>query len=356
MPKVYVFPADASGCGSYRLGWPAEAARAQGLDVVICPPTDRQGFGGGIDSETGRVVEVNPPEDADVIVLQRVTHTNMRQAIPLLRAKGIAVVIDIDDDLTCIHPANPAYDMYHPRTPNGHSWQYALDAMRDATLVTVSAEALLPSCAPHGRGRVLPNCVPAAYLDIPHTDSTVIGWGGSLHSHPDDLSQVGLSIARLVDEGQTFRVIGPSLGIAKALGLAETPQATGNVGIAAWAAALSTLGIGITPLADSRFNASKSYLKPLEMMAAGVPWVASPRAEYTRLHKLGAGLLARKPRDWYRHLNTLVRDDALRQDMSAAGRALAATLTIERNAWRWAEAWNEAYRIQRQAARTTVKA
>ncbi len=99
--------------------------------------------------------------------------------------------------------------------------------------------------------------------------------------------------------------------------------------------------------ADTKFNASKSWLKALELSAVGVPWVGSPRAEYTRLHAYGAGILASKPKDWYRALNQLRSSEVLRKELSDAGREAAAQLKIRDHAWRWVEAWEDAVRIQR---------
>ena len=55
---------------------------------------------------------------------------------------------------------------------------------------------------------------------------------------------------------------------------------------------VAKLGIGVAPLADTKFNAAKSWLKMAEMAALGVPCVVSPRAEYMRLHEQWIGSLA----------------------------------------------------------------
>jgi glycosyltransferase involved in cell wall biosynthesis len=337
---------------TYRLIWPALVLKAQGHDVHVVVPKQRGGGVGlnGMQDQDGNLVSLDVP-DVDVMVMQRITDRKVAQAIPMIRAKGVAVVIDMDDDLSCIHPANPAYAMMHPnRGQPGHSWHHAAQACRDATAVTVATDALLRTYAPHGRGRVLHNCVPARYLDIPRVDSDVIGWAGSVHSHPDDLQTVGTALARLTRAGRRFGVVGPGAGVRDALRLDTDPQATGVVDIGAWPSALATLGVGIAPLADTAFNASKSWLKAAEYAACGVPWVASPRPEYRHLHARGCGLLADKPRDWQRKLAALATNPARRQELSEAGRVVAANLTIEGNAWRWLEAWTDAYRLQRQAA------
>lgn len=349
--RAYVYPADQWACGHYRLTWPASALRETGLDVTVVDPQDpRYALGGQVD-DRGQVHEVFAPNDADVIVLQRPTHRQLSQAVPLLRRQGVAVVVDMDDDLGRIHPANPAFLMMHPKLGDpAHSWHCARDACRAATLVTVSTPALLERYAGHGRGAVLHNYVPRRTLEAEHVDSAVLTWCGSLHSHPDDLTVLGSSISNLVRTGATYRTTGSGVDVERALGLPEgADEATGTVPFEEWPAAVARGGVALAPLADTRFNEAKSWLKPLEAMAGGVPVVMSPRAEYRRLHDLtGAGFLVDKPRRWESVLRRLVGDATLRAEQSAAGRAAVAEhLVLEDQAWRWAEAWERAVELER---------
>lgn len=350
--KIYIFPADLHGCGHYRLIWPARALQREGHNITIVGPKDRSRMLRG--SMMGdRMIDVSVPDDADVMVFQRVSHRYLVQAIALIRRKGIGVVIDIDDDLSCIHPANPAFTALHPR--NGvhadHSWRYTQDACDNATLVTVSTPALLDRYARRAPGRVLYNMVPQHYLQVPHADSDVIGWAGSVHSHPTDLQVMGPAPAQLIQAGHRFKIVGPAQGIHQALGLLSNVQveATGTLDLRAWPLGVSSVGIGVAPLADSRFNAAKSWLKMAEYAAVGVPCVGSPRNEYTRLHKLGVGLLARNPNEWKMKLRTLATTPSLRAELSEAGRKVMAEHTIEGNAWRWLEVWSAAAEVERNA-------
>lgn len=355
--KVVAYPGDRFGCGHFRMIWVGELLAAAGHDVHVVRAEDRQ-VRLVMDGDTVKDVLV----DADVVVLQRVTHAYMAQAVSVLRAKGVAVVVDVDDDLTSIHPANPAWAAHHPsnagrRGPGGrvnrHSWRHLNAACRAATLVTVSTPALLPIYASHGRGQVLPNYLPDMYYGLPRTDSDVIGWPGSYHSHPNDPEVVGGAVARLVDEGARFVMRGDPTGAGTAFGLAADPPG-GAVSVTEWPKAVASLGIGIAPLADTKFNMSKSHLKILEMSACGVPWVASPRAEYRRLHKMGAGVLAERPRTWYRELKRLRESAGLRAELSEAGRQVADRMRLADNAWRWHEAWSRAHEIQQATPRTAV--
>ena len=356
---VYVYPADTSGCGSYRLIWPATALRNAGHDVRVVLPAQREGIGGDIDTRTNTLKNVRLPADADVIVLQRVAFEHMAQAVPMIRARGVAVVVDMDDDLTKIDPSNPAF--WALRTDGvgrmaHHNYRNAHAACLDATLVTVSTPALLKVYAPHGRGVVIENRIPAAYLDIPHLDSPVIGWPGSVHSHPADLHQVGPAVQRLVHEGASYWGVGPNYAehvgdgaLRRALGLPDDPPTSGPVSMDEYPRRVAEIGVGIAPLAQTAFNRAKSWLKPLEMMACGVPFVAQNFEEYRRL-MLHAGLathgLATTPKDWHKRLKALVGSQEMREEISAIGRTVADRMTIEGNAWRWHEAWSAAVELQ----------
>lgn len=351
--KVYVFPADQSGCGYYRLIWPAQELQRQGHDVVIVTTQERdQMLQAKLDGD--HVVQVRIPQDADVIVLQRVTHRYLAQAIPIIRSAGTAVVVDMDDDLTCIHPANPAFHALHPSRPNAaHSWKNTLLACDAATLVTVSTDALVTRYGTRSEAHVLNNCVPERYLKIEHADSDVIGWAGSVHSHPTDLQAMGSATAQLLQRDCKFRVVGPVAGVHTALGISpsykiETTDVIRDIN--AWPLAVNTLGIGVAPLADTKFNAAKSWLKPLEYAAVGVPCVVSHRAEYAKLSRLGIGATAKTPAEWRKKIYNLVKDADMRREISQTSRVVAARWTIEGNAWRWLEAWTRALEIQRDGA------
>lgn len=345
--KVYAYMGDQWGCGSYRVLWPCEAAAAAGGDVTVVRPDERK-VEMRVDRHTQRVVGENFPDDADVVILQRPTNMFMPQVIPILQARGVAVVVDMDDDLSRIHPANPAWKSFAPwlvhtgtgkTWPNPHRWQHAEESCRLADLVTVTTPALARKYGKHGRVQVIPNYVPKQYLAIPRRDSEVIGWGGSVHSHPHDLQQVGPAIARLVARGHRFITVGNKTGVARALGLTEDPGGPADVPLGEWPHHLSTIGVGIAPLADTQFNQAKSRLKPLEYAAVGVPAVASPADDYARFAQAGGCLLADRPRAWEGILRSLASSAERRAEQSERGREVAAANTIEGHSHEWLEAW-----------------
>lgn len=357
--RIYAYPGDAWGCGNYRVRWPAlAAAERYRADVTVVEQAERNVML-HLDYGTGRVLGESFPDDADVVVMQRPTNQFMAQVIPLLRGRGVAVVVDMDDDLSCIDPRNPAFRslaqwVQHPHNPrlrarNVHTAANAAAACREATLVTVTTPALAQRYGAHGRVQVIPNYVPERYLAVDHPDTDLVGWGGSVHSHPDDLQQVGPALARLVNSGRVrFETVGDPDGVARALGLAEPPVGPGPVGLDEWPHAIARFGVGIAPLAPTRFNQAKSRLKPLEYAAVGAVPVVSPAADYEAFARVCPSVqVVGKPRVWEATLRRLVAEADRRVELSEAGREVARQHTIQGNAWRWVEAWNHAVDLER---------
>lgn len=350
--KVYVLPADAHGCGHYRLIWPAQAVKALGVDVEIMAPKKDSGFLAkmreGPDGQP-RLISIQVPQDADVIVLQRPAHPFQLQMIEMLRQNDIAVVVDMDDDMNNIHPKNAAYLAYHPKSNSPHSWKNAVQACRLATFVTTSTSALQRAYGHPHRSAVLDNYVPAATLTYNKPITGAFGWAGTTASHPDDPQVTGAVVQKLIDEGEQFRIVGPPSNAKEAFRLKEEPVTTGVVPLVDWIKKTGeTIDVGMAPLSASAFNTAKSRLKLIEYLSTGVTFVASPRAEYMKLHReSGCGFLAVTPKDWYTHLKRLLGDEALRKEQVEMGHEYMRTQTYEAQAWRWAEAWELAYKIQR---------
>jgi hypothetical protein len=117
------------------------------------PPKRDSGFMAKIEQQpdgTEALTGLRIPADADVIVLQRPSHPLQPQMIQMIRSNGIAVVVDMDDDMSSIHPDNIAFHMYRPRSGTMFSWRHAIESCKVATLVTTSTHLLLKVDAKHG--------------------------------------------------------------------------------------------------------------------------------------------------------------------------------------------------------------
>lgn len=357
--RVRVYPADQWGCGHYRMIWPARAAHESesNVDVHVVAAGEEGGISlGYLD---GQVVNVQVDADTDVIVFQRPSNKLLVDAIRILRERGHTIVVDMDDDLSRIHPANAAFHLLHPKWSPHNNWHYVTEACKLASLVTVSTPTLASRYGLPDRVLVLPNRVPQAHLSVerPETGEELTwGWAGALHSHPNDVPLLAGVPGSLVRDGYPFKVIGRPEGVGRAVNLPEDPPGTGHVDFDRWPHELTKLAVGVAPLADTRFNEAKSWLKPLEYAALGVPWVASDRHEYRRFAAEGPGgvLVGDRTRDWIRALRELLSNDERRRELGEAARATAARHTVEEHGWRWAEAWQRAYDLDRGRAPASV--
>ena len=351
--RVILYSADSSGCEFVRC---REPLRTSGVDgeisqwVQMMERGIREYRGSKIVGQR-QVRKMVAPVDADVVVFQRPPHRDTPALIELFQAQGVAVVVDVDDDLMTVHPQNAAYALHAGLLTPEVNARYTAKCCGIADLVTVSTPALAERYGAHGRVQVLPNCVPAAMLDYPrHSDGHTIGWPGRVASHPGDLDVTRGGVGEALPADWRFHVIGEAAGVKDALGLSQEPTETPWIAsVEDYHRALGALDIGICPLGDTTFNASKSWLKPIELAAAGVPFVASPRSEY---QQLGFGVLAAdRARNWRSAMRQFIADESLRWEYSQQGReAIASSFTFEGNGWKWAEAWAEAIANRRSSS------
>jgi glycosyltransferase involved in cell wall biosynthesis len=99
------------------------------------------------------------------------------------------------------------------------------------------------------------------------------------------------------------------------------------------------LDIGLYPLEETdEFARAKHGFKMHMYMSVGVPPVASATGLNAQVAGGENALLARNADDWGRHLATLLRDEALRHQMGANGRAeVVREWSLHAHVDRWAE-------------------
>lgn len=325
----------------------AAAAADSGIEIEIAYDLEVDGeYLPGSDTEA-RIDSVNP-HGADVVVFQRPSNHSFPQAIELLKKMGVAVVVEIDD---LMHGVSTRHAMHSELVGQG-SGNRILQCARLADMVTVSTPALQRVYGSRNASRVIPNAIPRriaemrpAYDRSSSVGPVTIGWTGSVFTHPHDLEQMGSGLRTALDRhtGQArFTIFGQSEGARGTLGLRDSvaeimwlPDVEGY---------LSVLGqqfdIGVAPLRVDKFNAAKSWLKPLEYAARGVYPIRSVIDEYDRL---GIGRYAKNPKDWAREISRAVADPDMRHEFARAEheRVLASHLT-EHTAERWIEAWRSA--------------
>jgi glycosyltransferase involved in cell wall biosynthesis len=346
--------AAADSSGTYRIIQPADVlAHWLNLDIEVVP----QKVGFRLTLSGADVVDADI--EADVLVLQRPMGWMMPSLIELMQARGTAVVVELDDDFHTAHPNNRAFQLNHPRVSPVYNWLHLTECVKRADLVTVSTDQLARRYGSHGRVAVLRNYVPESWLDLPRrSNGATIGWAGTTVNHPVDLraTRGGVAMALNTHPGWRFMCVGGegyADEICRQLELDPVRfTATPWRELEVHRLVVSQFDIGIAPLEDTVFNAAKSWLKGVEYAALGIPFVASDLPEYELLERrYGIGVLAGpKSKFWRKACNDLMNDE-LRASMGQMQREqVAKTLTIEKNAWRWPDAWEVAIKNRRWRA------
>ncbi len=346
--------------GYYRVAQPV--AHVEGVTVEIIP--EKQGLPIVVNPRTRRFAGV--ALDTDVLVLQRPMHYLMPDVIEYVQARGTAVVVELDDDFHTAHTDNLAFKIHHPRVAPKANWHHLGECVKRADLVTVATDALAHRYGSNGRAVVLRNYVSSELLSIRRRgDGTTLGWAGSVVNHPNDLKATRGGVGKALTDnpawgfhcvggGDFADVVARQLELSPGTRYTSTPWKT----LELHHILMSELDVGIVPLMPLVFNAAKSWLKGLEYAALGIPFVASDLPEYTLLaDRYGIGVLApSKAKTWRRGLNLLMRSP-LREDLGRQYRAcVRERLTIERNAWRWPEAWQDALNRRRTTTRRETRA
>jgi hypothetical protein len=290
-------------------------------------------------------------EGKDIIIGQRLNGWDGLKNWRMWTSPGRSTVYELDDDIWNVTYDNVDAHDFLRKNPEiaVASARYA----RTSNLITTTNDHLAEAIRKETLNDnvvVLPNYIPDWVLDLPNDrkDRRMrIGWcGGSSHR---------LDIQRIVSKpiGQFLRRC-PDwdlyIGGVNFWSWFKTPEPrtffTGWLHISnedrLYYRSID-YDIGICPLLDTQFNRSKSHIKPLEMMARGIPVVASDVEPYRKFIDHGInGFLCKYDHEWLKYLTMLANDDGLREQMSRAAKVKAAENVISKHARKWGEAYKKA--------------
>lgn len=250
-------------------------------------------------------------------------------------ARDAKLVYELDDDPFEVEPHNPQY--FHYANPVAHD--SITHCLQVASLVTVSTPALAERLRTINPNIVvLQNRIDESMLSMqrPKRDKLTVGWAGSL-SHLDDIKECAYGLRRTLDHHDVeAHFIGADFRRLVGRPIRFTPWCLKTTDYYN----LIDFDIGIAPLLPTRFAETKSHIKALEYAALGIPVIASDAAPYRDFVIDGVtGWLVRYEHEWAKRLHELINDDAMRTEMGAAARKLAAQWTIQTGYKDWESAY-----------------
>jgi glycosyltransferase involved in cell wall biosynthesis len=317
--------AGADGSGYHRMFQPFNHLNKNSRHAILIAPPGRQ---------------VPPPtredvEEIDVLVMQRPVGTMGMRGFDAIDG-AVTRVYEIDDDLLHADPSGL------PHLCDKRLRDSVVYCMERAEMVTVSTPYLAEEFSRYNPDiHVLPNYINETVLNIPRRkrDRLTIGWAGG-GSHMMDLCAVQEPLRAVLDAHPDvdMHFVGTDYS---PLFHRECLWSGWNGDVFDYYPRLD-FDIGICPLADVRFNYSKSHLKALDYGAMGIPVIATDQPAYRDYVQDGVtGYLVKSHEEWEKRLTELIHDPDARAEMGAAGKRQAAENTIQGH---WQE-WERVYEL-----------
>jgi hypothetical protein len=313
----------------YRGLWASDALARKGHSIVLAPIRQNRPFNWA------------PLTTCDVVHVYRRVEPGVIACVDELRARGVGITWDIDDDCRVVPRESPNFREFGGL---GGARFFALQTkmMRRADVVTTTTEYL----AERFRGaHQTPVVAVDNYLDqsqfgrpSPH-EGIVIGWVAG-YEHRADVARLKLTelLREVMAKDPRIRVA--TLGVKLKL---EPARYSFNPGVSMQELPghISQFDIGIAPMADIPFNACRSAVKVKEYAAAGVPWLASGRGPYADLDSRHGGITL-TDEQWLPALLALAASSEKREGLRQKGMAWAETQRMDRHIDKWYAVWRRA--------------
>lgn len=331
-------PPEPNGCAYYRQVLPCRLLKELGYDASVGQPRPYDPMGIGLAHEDGALFgfEIN--------VYKLMMHASVPTLFHTMQSKGQTVAIDIDDFHFDMHEENIAHAATNPHTnPENNRMWYEI-GIRQADFITVSTAFLADFYGRRCRDvRLVRNAVEVErFSPVYQPEKPVYGWlGGTLWRSGDIELLSSWLPAFSQDHDVTVHHAGHIPGDPKHFAVraglkrvqTTSMQTIGNV-----PKMMENFHVGLVPLARNAFNEAKSYLKGLEYVAAGIPFIATPTEEYRVLHAAGVGRLAVTPDEWRDHATELLDPDVRREEAERQRQIVSEKFDISGMGEAWATA------------------
>ncbi|MGB2711517.1 MAG: hypothetical protein WBC33_08355, partial [Conexibacter sp.] len=265
-------------------------------------------------------------ESFDVAFLSRYTEPEAVQLVRRLKAAGVPVVWDYDDDM--LGSRKGRTDDESVRYVTG------IRAMIEVVdLLTTTSDRLAERFLEEGARHVvaIPNYVTRPSLEAPRRphDGLVLGYIGWV-DHQADWERLGLeeTICELLEDHDQLRV--ETVGPLDFKLPAERYTRREPVPFDRLPQLLAGFDIALAPLSDIPGNYGRSDIKLKEYAIAGVPWLASPIGPYVGLGEEQGGRLV-ADEEWFEQLDRLILDKRARRKLAKKGQRWALAHTLPGN-------------------------
>lgn len=313
--------------------------------------------------QTDKAVELG--KKADIIVIQRLVLATMIEHIIQYQALGKVVIGEVDDAYHLMPDNLNAYKFWHEgvvtvQGEDGKTQQAKMIippveqlewGIKLVNAVTAPSEQLLKDWKkfnPHVHH--IPNFIDSsAYLPYKRQNRSnphfTIGWGGSYsHLNSWKKSNIVEALHKIIDmhPGTKIAIAGGDRRIVEELKLKPQNLILHDwVSPDEWPKILATFDIGLVPLAGA-YDARRSYIKTLEYMLMGIPWVGT-KAPPTEFFSQYGGVVTNSVESWRRGINNAIVNWVNEKEKVDSGYNIALSLDIHRQVHWLSKTYHEIY-------------
>lgn len=360
-PRALALVGDETGCSMWRIWQPFAELERRGYVAEWCHKDDSE-----------KVLPLVAAGRYDVIVTPRIVWPVPKVGEKWIRAihnAGLAWVYECDDDVWSPGIVSRQSRLFESERLKGAAqleWerQERIRLVQLADVVTVSTRRLQTIVEQHTDKPVVvvPNAIDTKWFRtvlkgvrrvVP---PLTIGWAGGTRDDADllPIAEAWHNLAKRYPE-VTFVAQGH---ISKLLADAVPPERRVTLPwlpLQEYPRALLNIDIGCAGVAPFVFNTGKTPIKVWEYTMAGAVSVVSPTLYGPYVTDGQDGLVAETAQEWEDALSRLIEDQQLRRDLwRNQRRRIAQQHSLEKNWWRWLDAWNVAVESFRSKPRLLV--
>jgi len=252
----------------------------------------------------------------DILVFKLIMRKEVASAMPIAKALGQKIVVDIDDFFDGLDESNQAHAVTDPRRNSDNNTEHYNSIIAQADAIITSTPFLYDYYSKKYKNVFLVR----NGIDISRWNKRydragnrpTIGWVGATPWRSRDLETLNPWMGSFIEKNKLSFHHSGHLGNGSPFARDQLKinkrhcSETSLSPINEYPKLFLNMDIGLVPLNDVPFNHAKSYIKGLEYAAAGVPFVASSAPEYQFLSDAGVGRVAHNEEEWKYHLTELL--------------------------------------------------
>lgn len=339
-------PLQPNGCLYYRGYLPNLELQKFGWDSLVGTPGFSEQAGFGMMLPDGKAIH-----GFDIVSFKLLMLAPMIEQIPKAQKMGMKIVVDIDDWFDELDKSNIAYQLTDPeKSPFNNRDNYKkIIELADAVVVSTP---ILYDYYSKQRDNVF---LVRNSIDINNEKrwkgkgdnggrTPTVGWVGSTPWRSNDLEIFQPFLNEFLRENKlNFHHSGNIINAPQLEPLAgidpERVSKEPMKPIFDYPELFKKINVGVVPLNPIPFNEAKSFIKGLEYVAAGIPFVASALPEYKLLESQGIGRTASNDDEWISHLTELMDPKVRKQERERNRENVKKFHSLETRG----KEWNEVY-------------